>query len=121
MAQHDGRFAPSPSGALHLGNLRTALVAWLRARSAGGRFVLRVEDLDRGRSRPEHEAGQLRDLHALGLDWDGDVVRQSDRDPAYATAIARLQELDLVYPCWCTRAEIREAAGAPHGGCCCLG
>lgn len=115
MASHDGRFAPSPSGPLHLGNLRTALVAWLRARSAGGRFLMRVEDLDRGRSRPEHEASQLRDLAAIGLEWDGDVVRQSARDEAYAAAVARLQERDLVYPCWCTRAEIREASAAPHG------
>jgi len=115
MALHDGRFAPSPSGPLHLGNLRTALVAWLRARSTGSRFLLRVEDLDRGRSRPEHEDGQLRDLAALGLDWDGEVVRQSTRETAYARAVARLEEQDLVYPCWCTRAEIREAAGAPHG------
>lgn len=114
MAPNDGRFAPSPSGPLHLGNLRTALVAWLRARSTGGRFVLRVEDLDRGRSRPEHEASQLRDLQAIGLDWDGAVVRQSDRDTAYARAIDALEARDLVYPCWCTRAEIREAAGAPH-------
>jgi glutamyl-tRNA synthetase len=115
MGLHDGRFAPSPSGPLHLGNLRTALVAWLRARSTGGRFLLRVEDLDRGRSRPEHEATQLADLAAIGLDWDGPVVRQSDRDDAYAAAVARLDELGLIYPCWCTRAEIREAAGAPHG------
>jgi glutamyl-tRNA synthetase len=115
MGLHDGRFAPSPSGPLHLGNLRTALVAWLRARSTGGRFLMRVEDLDRGRSRPEHEATQLADLAAIGLDWDGPVVRQSDRDDAYAAAVARLDELGLIYPCWCTRAEIREAAGAPHG------
>lgn len=115
MASHDGRFAPSPSGPLHLGNLRTALVAWLRARSTGGRFLIRVEDLDRGRSRPEHEASQLRDLAAIGLDWDGGVVRQSPRDDAYAAAVARLQEHELVYPCWCTRAEIREASAAPHG------
>jgi glutamyl-tRNA synthetase len=115
VAQHDGRFAPSPSGTLHLGNLRTALVAWLRARSEGGRFLLRVEDLDRSRSRPQHEAGQLRDLAALGLDWDGEIVRQSTREDAYADAVRRLTDLDLVYPCWCTRAEIREASGAPHG------
>ncbi len=114
MAHHDGRFAPSPSGPLHLGNLRTALVAWLRARSTGGRFLMRVEDLDRGRSRPEHEASQLRDLAALGIDSDGEIVRQSDRDDAYADAVRRLADLGLVYPCWCTRAEIREAAGAPH-------
>ncbi|CAB4924522.1 unannotated protein [freshwater metagenome] len=115
MGPHDGRFAPSPSGPLHLGNLRTALVAWLRARSAGGRFLLRVEDLDRGRSRREHEERQLQDLAALGIDWDDGIVRQSDRDAAYAAGIDVLRARDLVYPCWCTRAEIREAAGAPHG------
>jgi glutamyl-tRNA synthetase len=108
---HDGRYAPSPSGPLHLGNLRTALLAWLFARSAGARFLVRVEDLDRGRSRPEHEAGQLRDLATIGLDWDGEVVRQSERDALYEAALARLD----TYPCFCTRAEIREAAQAPHG------
>lgn len=107
----DGRYAPSPSGPLHLGNLRTALLAWLFARSAGARFLLRVEDLDPGRSRPEHEQGQLDDLAALGLDWDGEVVRQSERAEHHHAAIARLD----TYPCFCTRAEIREAASAPHG------
>ncbi len=106
-----GRYAPSPSGPLHLGNLRIALVAWLFARSAGSRFLMRVEDLDPGRSRPEHEAGQLADLAALGLDWDGEVVRQSERGELYAEALSRLD----VYECFCTRAEIREAASAPHG------
>lgn len=108
---HDGRYAPSPSGPLHLGNLRTALLAWLFVRSAGARFLVRVEDLDRGRSRPEHERSQLADLAAIGLDWDGEVVRQSERGALYAAAIARLD----TYPCYCTRAEIREAASAPHG------
>ncbi|UGS37126.1 tRNA glutamyl-Q(34) synthetase GluQRS [Capillimicrobium parvum] len=108
---HDGRYAPSPSGPLHVGNLRTALLAWLFARSAGARFVVRVEDLDRGRSRPEHERGQLEDLAAIGLDWDGEVVRQSERGALYAAAIGRLD----TYPCFCTRAEIRDAASAPHG------
>jgi glutamyl-tRNA synthetase len=107
----DGRYAPSPSGPLHLGNLRTALLAWLFARSAGGRFVVRIEDLDRGRSRPEHERGQLADLAAIGLDWDGPVIRQSERGAHYDAAIERLD----TYPCFCTRAEIREAASAPHG------
>lgn len=115
MAPPDGRFAPSPTGTLHLGNLRTALIAWLRARSRGGRFLLRVEDLDGGRSRPEHERSQLADLAALGLEWDGEVVRQSGRGAAYVWAIEQLEARDLVYPCWCTRAEIREAASAAHG------
>src|SRR4051812_39784280 len=110
-----GRFAPSPTGPLHLGNLRTALLAWLFARARGARFLLRIEDLDRGRVRPEHEAGQLADLAALGLDWDGPVVRQSERLERYAAAVAGLESAGLVYPCWCTRAEIREAASAPHG------
>lgn len=115
MAQPDGRYAPSPTGALHLGNLRTALLAWLAARAGGGRFRLRIDDLDAGRSRPEHEAGQLADLRALGLDWDGEPLRQSARAGAYATAVGALEARQLVYPCWCTRAEIREAASAPHG------
>jgi glutamyl-tRNA synthetase len=106
-----GRYAPSPTGPLHLGNLRTALLAWLFARSAGSPFLLRVEDLDTGRVRADHEAGQLADLRALGLDWDGEVVRQSERGELYGAATARLD----TYPCFCTRAEIREAASAPHG------
>jgi glutamyl-tRNA synthetase len=110
-----GRYAPSPTGSLHLGNLRTALLAWLFARSAGSRFLLRVEDLDTGRVRPGIEAEQLADLRALGLDWDGAVVRQSERLERYAAAIARLDAEGAVYPCYCTRAEIREAASAPHG------
>ncbi|HZV74308.1 MAG TPA: tRNA glutamyl-Q(34) synthetase GluQRS [Conexibacter sp.] len=111
----DGRFAPSPSGPLHLGNLRTALLAWLFARSAGARFLLRIEDLDPGRSRREHEAGQLADLAALGLDWDGPVVRQSARRDRHRAALETLRAAGRVYPCWCTRAEIREAASAAHG------
>jgi glutamyl-tRNA synthetase len=110
-----GRFAPSPSGPLHLGNLRTALLAWLFARSAGSKFVVRIEDLDPERSRPEHEAGQLADLSAIGIDWDGAVVRQSERTVLYREALRRLEAADRVYPCWCTRAEIRAAADAPHG------
>jgi glutamyl-tRNA synthetase len=108
-----GRFAPSPTGPLHLGSLRTALVAWLFARSTGGRFLLRIEDLDPQRSRPEFEAQQLAQLTALGIGWDGEVVRQSARGALYEQAIARLA--DHLYPCFCTRAEIREAASAPHG------
>ena len=110
----DGRFAPSPSGPLHLGNLRTALLAWLFARAAGARFLVRVEDLDPVRSRPEHEAGQLDDLRALGLDWDGPVVRQSERRGRHREALEELRAAGRVYPCWCTRAEIRAAASAPH-------
>ncbi len=110
-----GRFAPSPSGSLHLGNLRTALLAWLFARSADSRFLVRIEDLDPARSRPEHEAGQLADMRAIGIDWDGAVVRQSERTVLYREALRRLEATGRVYPCWCTRAEIRAAADAPHG------
>lgn len=110
-----GRFAPSPTGDLHLGNLRTALLAWLFARSAGSRFLVRVEDLDQVASRPEIEDRQLGDLAALGLDWDGAVVRQSERLALYEAAIQQLSDRSLLYPCYCTRREIREAATAPHG------
>lgn len=111
----DGRFAPSPTGPLHLGNLRTALLAWLFARSAGARFLVRIEDLDRSRVRDGIEEAQLADLRALGLDWDGPVLRQSERLDLYQEALARLDEYGLLYPCYCTRAEIRAAASAPHG------
>ncbi len=111
----DGRFAPSPTGPLHLGSLRTALVAWLFARSQSARFRLRIEDLDPQRSRRAFEEMQIADLHALGLDWDGEPVRQSERLDEYAAALARLEETGRLYPCFCTRAEIRAAASAPHG------
>ena len=110
-----GRYAPSPTGDLHLGNLRTALLAWLFARSAGSEFVMRVEDLDTGRVREEYVGRQLDDLAALGLDWDGPPVRQSERLGLYEDAVARLDADGLLYPCFCTRREIREAASAPHG------
>lgn len=109
-----GRYAPSPSGPLHIGNLRTALIAWLAARSRGAPFVLRIEDLDRGRCRPEHERSQLRDLAALGLQWDGPVMRQSERLPEHREAFERLRAAGRAYPCWCSRADVREAAAAPH-------
>ena len=107
-----GRFAPSPSGELHVGNLRTALLAWLFARSTGRRFLLRVEDLDRARAGAEAE--QLRDLAAIGVTWDGGVVRQTDREPLYQDAIERLDAKGLTYECFCTRREIQEAPSAPH-------
>jgi glutamyl-tRNA synthetase len=107
-----GRFAPSPSGDLHVGNLRTAILAWLFARSTGRKFLLRVEDLDRARAGAE--AGQLRDLEALGITWDGGVVRQTARGPHYADAISRLEAAGLTYECFCTRREIQEAPSAPH-------
>jgi glutamyl-tRNA synthetase len=115
MPARDGRFAPSPTGTLHLGNLRTALLAWLFARSQDARFLVRMEDLDIGRVRARFYDEQLHDLGALGLDWDGPVVRQSDRLELYAGAVDALRAEGLVYECWCTRAEVREAASAPHG------
>jgi glutamyl-tRNA synthetase len=111
----DGRFAPSPTGTLHVGNLRTALVAWLFARAQDARFLVRMEDLDIGRVRERFYDEQLHDLAALGIDWDGPVVRQSERIDLYEQALAELNTRNLVYECWCTRAEIREAASAPHG------
>ena len=112
---HTGRFAPSPTGPLHVGNVRTALLAWLFARSAGARFLMRVEDLDRSRVRPGIEEAQLADLRSIGLDWDGPIVRQSERMGLYEEAVARLDDEDLLYPCYCTRREIRAAVSAPHG------
>jgi glutamyl-tRNA synthetase len=111
----DGRFAPSPTGPLHLGSLRTALAAWLFARSQSARFLVRIEDLDPQRSRREFEHAQLADLAAMGLDWDDTPVRQSDRAGLYDAALERLRTEGRLYPCFCTRAEIREAASAPHG------
>ena len=114
-----GRFAPSPTGDLHLGNLRTAAIAWLAARSRGDDFVVRMEDLDRHQASLDIEATQLSDLARLGIDWDGDVVRQSDRFERYHAVIDELAARDLVYECYCTRREIRDeiesAAHAPHG------
>src|SRR5579871_5407554 len=116
MSAAAGRFAPSPSGPLHLGNLRTALLAWCFARSRGAPFLVRIEDLDPQRSRPEHEAAQLADLAAIGIDWDGTPWRQSERRDRHREAFERLRARGRLYRCWCTRAEIREAAQAPHGG-----
>ena len=108
-----GRFAPSPSGRMHLGNLWSALLAWLAARSQGGRMVLRLEDLDPDRCTQERCDQVMWDLEWLGLDWDGEPVYQSRRTDAYRAAFARLEEAGLLYPCYCTRAE-RLAASAPH-------
>ncbi len=110
-----GRFAPSPTGPLHLGNLRTALAAWLLARSTGSGFLVRMEDLDRQTASREHEDAQLRDLAAIGLDWDGPVERQSDRFDLHRDAIATLVREGFTYECFCTRREIQAAASAPHG------
>ncbi|WP_028281299.1 tRNA glutamyl-Q(34) synthetase GluQRS [Arthrobacter sp. H5] len=107
-----GRFAPSPTGELHVGNLRTAILAWLFARSTGRRFLLRVEDLDRVRAGAE--AAQLTELAAVGLAWDGAIVRQSERTAVYDDAVAHLQRNGLLFECFCTRRDIAEAASAPH-------
>ena len=111
----NGRFAPSPTGTLHVGNLRTALLAWLFARSAGARYLVRMEDLDHGRVQAGAATRQLEDLRAIGLDWDGEVVWQSHRHDAYEAAIESLRAAGDLYECFCTRAEIRAAASAPHG------
>ena len=108
-----GRFAPSPSGRMHLGNAFSALIAWLSARSSGGRMVLRIEDLDPRASSRERAKTLIDDLAWLGLDWDEGPHYQSDRLAAYDDAIVRLEELGLTYPCFCTRAELH-AASAPH-------
>lgn len=110
------RFAPSPTGPLHLGHAFSALTAWDRARAAGGQFLLRIEDIDGARCRPEWEAAILDDLHWLGLDWPRPVLRQSDRRPAYEAALARLGAMGLLYPCRCRRGDIRAALSAPQEG-----
>ncbi|CBT74553.1 MULTISPECIES: tRNA glutamyl-Q(34) synthetase GluQRS [Glutamicibacter] len=107
-----GRFAPSPSGPLHLGNLRTAILAWLFARSTDRDFLLRIEDLDRVRSGAE--TTQINELASLGLDFDGEMLRQSDRLPVYLEAVERLKDRGLVYECFCSRKDIAEAGSAPH-------
>lgn len=108
------RFAPSPTGFLHLGHVRSARDGRDRARAAGGRFLLRIEDIDPGRCRPEHEAAILEDLRWLGLHWDGPVRRQSEHLGDYRGVLDRLAERDLTYPCFCSRADIAAAASAPH-------
>ncbi|MET0401337.1 MAG: tRNA glutamyl-Q(34) synthetase GluQRS [Cystobacter sp.] len=110
-----GRFAPSPTGRIHLGNARSALLGWLQARAAGGRFLLRIEDLDRARCRPAYLDDLYRDLEWLGLDWDEPPLVQSERGAVYQAALESLERLGRVYPCFCTRAEISRAASAPHG------
>ncbi|HEY4186306.1 MAG TPA: tRNA glutamyl-Q(34) synthetase GluQRS [Polyangia bacterium] len=119
-----GRYAPSPTGRLHVGNARTALLAWLSCRVRGGAFVLRIEDLDRARVLPDAEAELLADLRWLGLDWDEgpDVTggpfapyRQSERGARYDAAIEQLLSVGRAFPCACSRAEVARAASAPHG------
>jgi glutamyl-tRNA synthetase len=122
MAPSRGRYAPSPTGAIHLGNARTALLAWLDARARGGAFVMRVEDLDRARVPVGAEARLLEDLRWLGLDWDEGPdrggpfapYRQSERAARYDEAIARLLAAGRAFPCACSRADVARAASAPH-------
>ncbi len=111
----NGRFAPSPTGRLHLGNLRTALIGWLWARSTGGSFLLRFEDLDPAAIRQEHYQTQADDLIALGLEWDHNPIRQTDRIEIYRDVIRQFVASDAVYPCYCSRREVREATQAPNG------
>ena len=108
-----GRWAPSPTGEFHVGNLRTALLVWLFARSGGAKLLWRFEDLD-GAVREDYYDHQLRDFERIGLNWDGEIFRQSERLHLYQDAIEDLKRQGLTYRCWCTRREIREAAVAPH-------
>jgi len=114
-AIHRGRFAPSPTGRLHLGNAWAAVLGWLWARSEGGELLLRIEDLDTARSRPELTHALLADLAWLGLQFDDAPLVQSRRLQLYRAAFDRLRATDRVYPCFCTRSEIARAASAPHG------
>ena len=109
-----GRLAPSPTGFLHLGNAWAFFLAWLGARSRAGELILRMEDIDPLRSRPEYATAIMRDLQWLGLDWDGEVYFQSQRLAAYERAIADFADKGLIYPCYCTRKELRELASAPQ-------
>ncbi|GAB3944346.1 tRNA glutamyl-Q(34) synthetase GluQRS [Corynebacterium tapiri] len=109
-----GRYAPSPSGDLHLGNLRTAALAWLFARTTGRDFYLRVEDIDSGRSSLDSAHRQIEDLQSIGLDFDGEVVYQSQRFDRYHAVLDELSARGLTYECYCTRRDIQQAASAPH-------
>jgi len=113
------RFAPSPTGYLHLGHAYSALFAWRAARAAGGTFLLRIEDIDRTRCKPEFTDAIIEDLAWLGLDWDGEVRKQSEHFADYAAVLDKLDVAGLIYPCFCTRAdiaaEIARAGGAPQG------
>lgn len=111
---HVGRLAPSPTGAQHVGNARTYLVAWLSARSRGGRVRLRIEDIDSPRIKPGAAEQAMDDLRWLGLDWDGEPVVQTPRLPLYEAALEMLKRQEAVYPCTCTRSDIAAAASAPH-------
>lgn len=109
------RFAPSPSGRLHLGHAYSAALGHSRAREGGGKFLLRIEDLDPTRCRPEFVEGIIEDLNWLGLNWDQPVFVQSRRTAAYETALGELKERGLAYACFCTRSDIAQSLTAPHG------
>ncbi|HEX7876477.1 MAG TPA: tRNA glutamyl-Q(34) synthetase GluQRS [Sphingobium sp.] len=109
------RFAPSPTGRLHVGHGWSALLAMDLARANGGSFRLRIEDIDGTRSRPDHVAGIVEDLRWLGVEWDGEIVFQSARLDQYEAALQRLRVMGVLYPCFCTRADIAASASAPHG------
>lgn len=111
-----GRLAPSPTGFMHLGMARTLVAAWADARAHGGRIHLRIEDIDQGRCRPAFETAILEDLRWLGLDWDGPLTRQSEQPDRYHHALTALARKGRLYPCRCSRKDIRAAAGAPHEG-----
>jgi glutamyl-tRNA synthetase len=116
LPHYRGRLAPSPTGAQHVGNARTYLIAWLAARAAGGSIVLRIEDIDSPRIKSGAGAQACADLAWLGLDWDEGPLTQSARLPDYEAALATLGERELVYPCVCSRSDVESAASAPHGG-----
>jgi len=118
-----GRYAPSPTGPLHLGNLRTAILAWRDAREAGADFILRIEDIDIPRTVPGSESGILRDLSMIGIEWDegpdlggpADPYRQSEREAIYRDALMFLAQKQMVYPCTCSRKDLKDLSSAPHG------
>ena len=111
-----GRLAPSPTGALHLGNARTFMIAYLRARAKGGRLLMRMEDLDHPRDKPGAAREAIEDLRWLGFEWDGETVFQSGRKELYREAIGKLREKGLAYPCTCSRKDVESAQSAPHDG-----
>ena len=115
MTRYVGRLAPSPTGALHLGNVRTFMIAWLRARSQGGKVIFRMEDLDHPKDKPGAAAQAVKDLRWLGFDWDEEYV-QSERKAVYREALEALRATGLVYPCVCSRRDVESAQSAPHAG-----
>ena len=113
MPVESGRFAPSPSGRMHLGNALSAMLAWLSAKHQGGEILLRIEDLDPARSKAEYAQGIMDDFRWLGLLWDRRATDQSKRGEAYAAALRQLEQMYLIYPCYCSRDQLH-AASAPH-------